>query len=456
MPEAREEAEQAAAGAEEALKRLDDVLAAALTARAVAEPGLEARGIYWALEAFSKARVKELEQEHQRNQRQKKLLLVLRNVALGLLLICTPLREYGPGGTRRSQEEVVDTRKKTVSPELLKPLVDVVATMGKLGATTGHIPLAKPWGSLRAGLLTFRSGMREALIHRDGQAARLSRALAPPTTEGPSVPTASPVAIASEWLKAVATVEAAWAKLKAEATSLRDACAVVAATGASAGATAEAAVGKLMGAMALEAEACKRLGAATHLLPMALEPAEAAEAVTAHDARLAEAQAGLQEASKATEEVAVAAVAAVTAKERGQQAAVAHELLGQLVVACDGARRYYCHLQRRLKDIEAMVAAGHGAPEAAEVAQEGPDVPEATQGDAGSPKGLEEAVKVAGALWVASARLAQQHLLGTLKVLQVLLNTDGTAEAEAEAAALARRCQDATRALPELLPAGLS
>lgn len=103
MPEAREEAEEAAAEAEEALKRLNDVLAAALTAKAVAEPGLEARGIYWALEAVAKARVKELEQEHKRNQRQKKLLVVLRNVALGLLLICTPLREYGPGGTSRSR-----------------------------------------------------------------------------------------------------------------------------------------------------------------------------------------------------------------------------------------------------------------------------------------------------------------------------------------------------------------
>lgn len=352
-------------------------------------------------------------------------------------------RSRGPTGSPISRPQV--------SPELLKPLVDVVATMGKLGATTGHIPLAKPWGSLRAGLLSFRSGVRDALSHRHGQAARLRRALAAPATEGPGVPTATPVAIASEWLKAVATVEAAWAKLKVEATSLKDACAVVAATGATAGATAEAAVGKLMGAMALEAEACKRLGAATHLLPMALEPTEAAEAVAAHDARLAEAQAGLQEASKATEEVAVAAVAAVTAKERGRQAAVAHELLGQLAVACDGARRYYCHLQRRLKDVEAMVAAGHGAPEAAEVAREGPDVPEATQGDAGSPIGL--AVAVAEALWVASARLAQEHLLGTLKVLQVLLNTDGTAEAEA--AALAQRCRDATTALPGLLPPGL-
>lgn len=344
------------------------------------------------------------------------------------------------------------TSATEVSPELLKPLVDVVATMGKLGATTGDVPLAKPWGSLRAGLLTFRSGVREALSHHHGEAARLRRALATTATEGPGVPTATAVAITSKWLKAVATVEAAWAKLKVEATSLKDACEVVAATGSTAGVTAEAAMGKLMEAVALEAEACKRLGAATHLLPMASEPTEAAEVVAAHDARLAEAQAGLQEASKATEEVAVATVAAVTAKERGRQAAVAYELLGQLAVACDGARRYYCHLQRRLKDVEATVAAGHGAPEAAEVAQEGPDVPEATQGDPGSPKGLAEAVAVAEALWGASARLAQEHLLGTLKVVQVLLTTGGTTEA----AAVAQRCQDATTALPGLLPLGLS
>lgn len=94
MLKAQEEAEEAAAEAEEALKRLDDALAAMLTAKAVAEPGLEARGIYWALEALTNARVKELEREQKRNRRQKKLLVVLRNIALGLLLLCTPLLSF--------------------------------------------------------------------------------------------------------------------------------------------------------------------------------------------------------------------------------------------------------------------------------------------------------------------------------------------------------------------------
>ncbi|XP_038027725.1 uncharacterized protein [Anas platyrhynchos] len=330
------------------------------------------------------------------------------------------------------------TSPTEVSPELLKPLVDVVATMGKLGATSGHIPLAKPWESLRGGLLTFRAGVREAVIHRDGEAARLRRALATTATEGPGVPAATAVATVSGWLKAVATVEAAWAKLKAEATGLKDACAVVAETGATAGATAGAAMGKLAEAIAREDEACKNLRAATHLLPLALEPTEPAEKMEAHDARLAGAQAGLQAASKATEEEAVVVAHKMKAKEWGQRAAVACELLGQLVVACDGAHRYYCHLQRRLKDIEAMVG------------------PEATQGDAGSPKGLAEAVAVAEALWVASARLAQEHLLGMLKVVHVLLTTGGTTDGTAEATDLARRCQDATTALPGLLPPGLA
>ncbi|XP_068521157.1 ctenidin-1-like [Anas acuta] len=80
------------------------------------------------------------------------------------------------------------TSPTEVSPELLKPLVDVVAAMGKLGATSGDIPLAKPGESLRGGLLTFRAGVREAVIHRYGEAARLRRALATTATEGPGGP----------------------------------------------------------------------------------------------------------------------------------------------------------------------------------------------------------------------------------------------------------------------------
>lgn len=91
VPAARDEAEEAAAEAEEALKGLDAALAAALTAKAVATPGLEARGIYRVLEALSNAGVQELEREQKRNRRQRKLLVVLRNFALGLLLLCTPL-----------------------------------------------------------------------------------------------------------------------------------------------------------------------------------------------------------------------------------------------------------------------------------------------------------------------------------------------------------------------------
>lgn len=348
------------------------------------------------------------------------------------------------------------TSATEVSPELLKPLVAVVATLGKLVATAGDVPLAEPWGSLRAGLLNFSSGVREAMRHRHGEATRLRRALAAaaaePTTEGPGVPKATAAAIACEWLKAVASVEAAWAKLKVEAASLKDACEVAAAAGAAAGAAAEATKGHLMGAVALETEARRGFRLATHLLPMALEPTEVVDVVAAHDARVAEARAGLQEASKATEEAAEATVAAVTARERGRQAAVAHELLGHLVVACEGACHYYCHLQRRLKDIEATVAAGHGSPEAAAVALEGPDVPKATQGDPGIPKGLAEAVAVAEALWGASARLAQEHLLGTLRVVRGMLSTGGTTEATA----VAQRCQDATAALPGLLPRGHS
>ncbi|XP_035169322.1 uncharacterized protein LOC118158747 [Oxyura jamaicensis] len=94
VPAARDEAEEAAAEAEDALKGLDAALAAALSATAVAAPGLEARGIYRALEAVASAGVRELEREQKRNRRQRKLLGVLRNVALGLLLLGTPLLSF--------------------------------------------------------------------------------------------------------------------------------------------------------------------------------------------------------------------------------------------------------------------------------------------------------------------------------------------------------------------------
>lgn len=87
------EAEEAAAAAEAALEGLEAALAEALTHTAELRPprGLEAQGLYRALRDMAAAHVRELEREMGRNARHRRLLGVLRNAAVGLLLLCAPL-----------------------------------------------------------------------------------------------------------------------------------------------------------------------------------------------------------------------------------------------------------------------------------------------------------------------------------------------------------------------------
>ncbi|XP_069629956.1 uncharacterized protein [Haliaeetus albicilla] len=359
-----------------------------------------------------------------------------------------------------------------VSPELLEPLVTVVAILGELGATPGDIPLAGSPGSLRARLVALIANIRRAMDHHHGDATRLRRALATagattgatlePTVVPPgdsTVPRATTgdawaivVTITREWREAVASVVATWATVAGDAAHLRDACGTAATTGATAGVT----MGHLTAAMAQEDRARQQMLAVTRALPVASELATMAEVLAAHKTQVSEASAGLQAAAEATEKMAVAMVETAVAGERGRLAAVAHKPLGRLVAACHQATLFYCHLQRRLEDIEATVAAmaaGHGGPEAPGVAQEGPDFPGSTmtvQGGPGVPEDLMAAVAVAEALWDASARLAKCHLLGTLRVARGLLVNPNVPEATT----VAQRCRDATAALPGLLPRG--
>ncbi|XP_042649959.1 uncharacterized protein LOC122153606 [Tyto alba] len=318
-----------------------------------------------------------------------------------------------------------------VSPELLEPLVTVVAVLGELGATPGDVPLAGPAGSLRAGLVALVTQICRAMGHRHGEATRLRRALA---TTGDAWATVATVT--REWREAVASVEATWATVAGDASRLRDACKTVATAGATTGVT----MGHLKGALDKEHEARWDLLATTRALPVASELATLAEVVTSHRTRVAEASAGLQAATEATEKAAVATVGSVVARERGRRAEVAQDPLGHLVAACHGATLFYCHLRCRLEAIEATVAAGRGGPEPPGVAREGLGVPE----------DLVAAVAAAEALWDTSARLAKGHLLGTLRVVRGLLTTLSVPDATV-AATVAQRCRDATAALPELL-----
>ncbi|XP_074875123.1 uncharacterized protein LOC142026177 [Buteo buteo] len=366
-----------------------------------------------------------------------------------------------------------------VSPELLEPLVTVVAILGELGATPGDIPLDGSPGSLRARLVALIGNIRRAVDHHQGDATRLRRALAAAgatkatagaTTGATLEPAAVPpgdsavpgatagdawaivATIAREWREAVAAVAATWAAVAGDAARLRDACGTAATAGAAAGVT----TGHLAAAMAQEDGARRQLLAATRALPVASELATMAEAAAAHKTRVSEASAGLRAAAEATEKMAVALVEAAVAGERGRLAAVAYKPLGRLVAACHQAALFYCHLQCRLEDVEATVAtvaAGHGGPEAPGAAREGPGFPGSTataRGGPGVPEDLTAAVAAAEALWDASARLAKCHLLGTLRVARGLLVNANVAEANA----VAQRCRDAAAALPGLLPRG--
>ncbi|XP_074990847.1 uncharacterized protein LOC142074215 [Calonectris borealis] len=379
-------------------------------------------------------------------------------------------------GTPKATGAVVPTE---VSPELLEPLVTVVAVLGELGATAGDVHLAGPPGSLRAGLVALIGNIGRAMGHRHGEATRLRHALATAeatrattgaTTGTTPEPTAVPpgdsavpratagdawatvATITCKWREAVASVEATWATVARDATHLRDVCSTVATARATPGAT----MGHLLEALAQENRACQELLEATRALPMASELSTAFSEVATHRRQVADASAGLRAATEATEKTAVAMVETAGAREWGRRAAVAQEPLGRLVAACHTATRFYCHLRCLLEDIEATVAAmaaGHGGPEAPGVAQEGPGVPTATmtmQGGPDVPKDLMAVVTVAEKLWDASARLAQGHLLGTLRMARGLLVTLGVPDATA-ATAVSQRCRDATAALPGLL-----
>ncbi|OXB51717.1 hypothetical protein ASZ78_016897 [Callipepla squamata] len=331
----------------------------------------------------------------------------------------------GTAGTiwRMWEDHPLSCSHPQVSPELLQPLVTVVATLGKLGTIPGDISLGGDVGSLQARLLTFSSGVRRAMMHPDGNATLLRCALRA-TKEQPGAPTV----ITNLWQKAVTAVKDIWAKLQEDAARLKDAWAAMATT--------ETSKGHLVEAVTREDKALKGLMAATRVVAL---PSEVSEVVAAHDAQVAEAGEALQAASKATEEVAAAVVAAVAAKERGQHAAVAHGLLEQLVAACMGACNYYSHVDHCLRDIKALLHVTTG--------DHGPGVPKATTGDMAVPK---ELVVVAEVLWDASARLAQEHLLATLWGVWSLLATSSITEATK----VTQSCQEATNILPRLLPPG--
>ncbi|KAM6228661.1 uncharacterized protein M6G45_016277 [Spheniscus humboldti] len=387
-------------------------------------------------------------------------------------------------------------------PRAARTLVTVVAVLGELGATAGDVTLAGPPGSLRAGLLALIAKIIQAMGHGHRGATHLRRALAtagatkattgtatgttpepaavppgdssvPRATAGDAWATVATIAT-RKWQEVVASVEATWTVVAGDAARLRDACRTVATAGdrrrdhrGPPGSGSGPGRRGVPGAAGSHPGAAGDLGVGHSGLGGGSPPDTGGRgqrgAAGDHQGHRED---GDGHGGVGGGKTAMATVESAEARERERRAAAALEPLGHLVTACHGATRFYGHLRCLLKDIEATVAAmaaghggpewGHSGPEAREVAQEGPGVPRATattRGDPGVPKDLMAAVAAAEALWDANARLAQGHLLGTLRMARGLLLTCGVTDATA-AATVAQRCRDATSALPGLLPRG--
>ncbi|XP_074666628.1 uncharacterized protein LOC141917376 [Strix aluco] len=315
-----------------------------------------------------------------------------------------------------------------VSPNLLEPLVTVVAILGELGATPGDVP----WPSQQA-----RCG--------PGWSPSFSRSAGPWSTVRGRPPTsvvhwpprgttgATVATITRKWRESVASVEAAWATIAEDAMRLQDACGAVATTGATTGVS----KGNLAVAVARETSACQDVLEAARALPVASEWAAMAEAVETHTTRVAEASEGAAGGHQSHRGDRGDNVGYDGGQGAGTAGGSGPRAPGTLGDRLPRGHPLLPSLRRRLEDIEAT---RHGGPEAPGVAQGGP----------GGPEDLLAAVTVAEALWDASARLARGHLLGTLQKVRGLLVTPNATVATV----VAQRCREATAALPGLLPQG--
>ncbi|XP_039571275.1 uncharacterized protein LOC120505112 [Passer montanus] len=315
-----------------------------------------------------------------------------------------------------------------LSPAMLQPQVTVVATLGKLLATLPSLDemmlLNQSAGRLYWDLVDFTEDLQDTLYrtgdtwwhhnvtsNNDDPPTSLSQALAAYKST-PWTPRNCVTTAASEWQGSVAALVDRWARLARAATKLRNACRTVATKAADKEANATAWKRHMQ-------DKAARYGTAQENMVeqgQALGREEGAEVVTEHEAWVREeAREAASEATKAT-------------KVR-QRVETALGLLERLVATCDKATAFPRELQRLLRDIEAAL---EGTNEVS------PDVPEA----------LVIMVAVAERLWDANARLAQEHLLGTLQDIKFLFSGR---PASPSACGVAEWCQRAIEDIPRLL-----
>ncbi|CAN8175909.1 unnamed protein product [Coccothraustes coccothraustes] len=321
----------------------------------------------------------------------------------------------------------VSMEPQELSLALLQPQVTVVAILGKLLDTLWRLDEEMLPMSLRClcwDLEEFTKELWNSLHYvndtwwrctvtsdDNDPVTSLSQALAAYKSTPGTTPDVTMVA--SKWQRSVAVLVNSWAQLARKVTELCKACREVDTEVAEREATATAR------ARERQAKAARYGTAQENMeeLGQALGGEEGAEVVAGHEAQVRrEARVAAREATRAT--------------MVRQRVEVALGLLERLVAACDEATAFPWELQRRVGDIEATLK---GTNEASR------DVPEE----------LVAKVAVAERLWEANARLAKDHLEGTLQ--DIIKFYFGCGPDSPHCRRVAKWCQRAIEDIPRLL-----
>ncbi|XP_074386178.1 uncharacterized protein LOC141725936 [Zonotrichia albicollis] len=291
----------------------------------------------------------------------------------------------------------VSTELQEVSAPQLQVMVDVVAILGVVAATmTGPhraTCLHNSENSLHEDVKNFIRSLRSILNH--GGVTSLGWALATLRATPGTTWADMRFAAKARW-ELVAKLVDSWDQLAREATKLRDVC------------------GKVVKA---------------RQLMVALIREDVTWEMAPHDSQVAAAT------NEAMGEDGVATMWPMAATRWGHWAVVALEPLQRLVAACDRVTLFYWNMEWQLRDIEAILK---GTNEAS------PDVPKSK---------LDEVAEFER-LWRASTRLAKDHLLGTLELIDNILLSPSARQGVSSgpgSRAVAERCQRAIKDIPRLL-----
>ncbi|KAM6993444.1 uncharacterized protein RBU47_014748 [Passerculus sandwichensis] len=314
----------------------------------------------------------------------------------------------------------VSTEPQELSPALLQPQVTVVATLGELLATLPRREeemMLKSTKGLNRDLEAFTEELRVTLQPTEdtwrrhivtdddddgGPVTSMSRALAAyKSTPGTS---RDDVAMAaSEWHQSVSVLVDRWAQVTRKGTELRDTWSKV----ATAAMTAQ---------FREHQEKAVHYGTGIgHMVGLGLATGGGKGAKMAADTAVSKALMAVSEAARERERQWVWTVLVP---------------LQRLVAACDEATAFPRELQRLLSDTKIAL---EGTSEAS------PDVPE----------DLVAKVAEAERLWEANARLAKDHLVGTIEDFLDYYSKGGRARPSARE--VAERCQRAIEDIPNLL-----